>query len=316
MRVAAVGDLHVVPGSAFRLRPLYQRAAIVADVLLLAGDLTNDGELDSAAELCMVVRGLDLPVVAVLGNHDHDAGEGPRVAAMLGDAGAIVLDGTAATIGTAAGPVGVAGVTGFADNHLADGGPGGRTPEDAAADAFHLRDALASLDTDVRIALTHYAPVRETLTGEAPGLHRFLGSSLLGAAIDGSRAAGAGRGTGPGRGATAARRSGMAGTLDPPGPASVLPSDGPAPAPADGSWHGSVIPGSVAPGSVAPGSVAPGSGAGAADAPATALAVHGHAHHGQETGRTPGGTPVRNVARPVIVAPFAVYQVPGGARIG
>ncbi|SQD99242.1 MULTISPECIES: metallophosphoesterase [unclassified Parafrankia] len=301
MRVAAVGDLHVVPGSAFRLRPLYQRAALVADVLLLAGDLTNDGELDSAAELCTVVRGLDLPVVAVLGNHDHDAGEGPRVAAMLGDAGAIVLDGTAATIGTAAGPVGVAGVTGFADNHLADGGPGGRTPEDAAADAFHLRDALASLDTDVRIALTHYAPVRETLTGEAPGLHRFLGSSLLGAAIDGSRAAGAGRGTGPGRGATAARRSGMAGTLDPPGPASVLPSDGPAPAPADGSWHGSVIPGS---------------GAGAADAPATALAVHGHAHHGQETGRTPGGTPVRNVARPVIVAPFAVYQVPGGARIG
>ncbi|EFC81743.1 metallophosphoesterase [Parafrankia sp. EUN1f] len=266
MRVAAVGDLHVVPGSAHRLRPLYQRAAMVADLLLLAGDLTNAGDLESAAELCSVVTGLDLPVVAVLGNHDHDAGAGGQVAAMLGDAGAIVLEGTAATIETSSGAVGVAGVTGFSDGQDA-----GRAATDGTA-AHRLRDALASLDTDVRIALTHYAPVMETLTGEAPEIHRFLGSLLLGAAIDGSRA-----GTAP------------------PAPAAAPAVDAAAdPGPLDA---GDLI------------------GMAAAE-PTTTLAVHGHAHHGQEMGWTPGGTPVRNVARPVIVAPFAVYRLPDGARIG
>jgi Icc-related predicted phosphoesterase len=37
------------------------------------------------------------------------------------------------------------------------------------------------------------------------------------------------------------------------------------------------------------------------------LVVHGHAHRGHQTGRTPSGTPVRNVAQPVINAPFTVY---------
>lgn len=37
------------------------------------------------------------------------------------------------------------------------------------------------------------------------------------------------------------------------------------------------------------------------------LAVHGRAHHGSEHGTTPGGVPVRNVARPVIGAPYRLY---------
>ena len=39
------------------------------------------------------------------------------------------------------------------------------------------------------------------------------------------------------------------------------------------------------------------------------LAVHGHAHHGTERGATPGGVPVRNVARPVIRHSFKVYEL-------
>jgi len=37
------------------------------------------------------------------------------------------------------------------------------------------------------------------------------------------------------------------------------------------------------------------------------LAVHGHAHHGTERGVTPNGTPVRNVAQPVLRRPYALY---------
>ncbi|MGF7235380.1 MAG: metallophosphoesterase family protein, partial [Frankia sp.] len=46
-----------------------------------------------------------------------------------------------------------------------------------------------------------------------------------------------------------------------------------------------------------------------------ALAVHGHAHYGSEQGVTPGGTPVRNVARPVVGGAYAVYTVPGVTRV-
>ena len=47
-----------------------------------------------------------------------------------------------------------------------------------------LEGALASLETDVRIALLHYAPVRETLQGEPPEIFPFLGSYLLAEAVD------------------------------------------------------------------------------------------------------------------------------------
>jgi Icc-related predicted phosphoesterase len=39
------------------------------------------------------------------------------------------------------------------------------------------------------------------------------------------------------------------------------------------------------------------------------LVFHGHAHKGIEKGETPGGTPVRNVAQPVIRHPFNFYQI-------
>lgn len=38
------------------------------------------------------------------------------------------------------------------------------------------------------------------------------------------------------------------------------------------------------------------------------LALHGHAHVGQEYGMTPGGVPVRNVAKPVLGRPYAIYS--------
>jgi Icc-related predicted phosphoesterase len=39
------------------------------------------------------------------------------------------------------------------------------------------------------------------------------------------------------------------------------------------------------------------------------LVVHGHAHNGSEHGTTPGGTPVRNVAQPVVGSAYKVYTV-------
>jgi Icc-related predicted phosphoesterase len=39
------------------------------------------------------------------------------------------------------------------------------------------------------------------------------------------------------------------------------------------------------------------------------LVLHGHAHRGSERGMTPGGIRVRNVAQPVLGAPFRVFEL-------
>jgi hypothetical protein len=44
------------------------------------------------------------------------------------------------------------------------------------------------------------------------------------------------------------------------------------------------------------------------------LVLHGHAHRGSERGLTPGGVKVRNVAQPVLGAPFRVFELEVGPR--
>ena len=112
------------------------------------------------------------------------------------------------------GRLGVAGVKGFG------GGFAGRCasefgePEMKAFVRHHRArwpnssaPRCAGLDCDVRVALTHYAPVPDTLAGEPPEIYPFLGSYLLGQAIDsaptalavhGHAHAGTERGTTPG----------------------------------------------------------------------------------------------------------------------
>ncbi|MGF7233389.1 MAG: metallophosphoesterase family protein, partial [Frankia sp.] len=87
IRIAAVGDLHVVPKTAGTLRPKMAGVAQEADILLLAGDLTDHGRPDEAAVMCEELRDLGLPTVAILGNHDHDAGRPELVTELLRAAG-------------------------------------------------------------------------------------------------------------------------------------------------------------------------------------------------------------------------------------
>ena len=113
IRVAAVGDVHVGPECAGQLRPSYAGLADHADLLLLAGDLTRCGEPAEVDVLCRELDGVEVPVVAVLGNHDHHAGYPAEVTARLGEAGIHVLDGTSVVLDVDGVSVGVAGTKGF-----------------------------------------------------------------------------------------------------------------------------------------------------------------------------------------------------------
>ncbi|MFF8831055.1 metallophosphoesterase [Streptomyces sp. NPDC015131] len=193
IRVAAVGDIHLGPGSEGTLRPAFDRLAEQADLLLLAGDLTRHGTAEEGEVVAGEVAGLGVPVVAVLGNHDYQSDQEAEVGAALDRAGVTVLEGEGTVLRIGGVSVGVAGTKGFGGGFA--GRSGGEFGEPVMKDfirytrrcADGLRESLTMLreaDCAVRIALTHYAPVPDTLAGEPLEIYPFLGSYLLAEAID------------------------------------------------------------------------------------------------------------------------------------
>src|SRR5690606_11719287 len=70
LRVAAVGDLHVGEAHEGAHRELFDRVHEAADVLCLCGDLTNFGKPREVELLLADLRGCQIPMVGVLGNHE------------------------------------------------------------------------------------------------------------------------------------------------------------------------------------------------------------------------------------------------------
>lgn len=234
MRIAAVGDVHVGLDMRGELRRSFSALREHADVLLLAGDLTQHGSRDEGRLIAEELTDLGLPTVAVLGNHDYHQDAQDTIRADLERAGVTVLEGESVVLELAGHRVGIAGVKGFGGGFAgACGSEFGelemkafiRHTKDKARQLLHC---LKAVQCDVRVALTHYAPTKDTLLGEKLEIYPFLGSHLLGEAID----------------------------------------------------------------------------EGGCD-----LALHGHAHHGSERGITPGGVPVRNVAKPLIRSAYQLYAV-------
>lgn len=191
-RIAAVGDLHVGVDCGERVATALHSVDERADLLLLAGDLTRCGDPAEVRTLADVLEPLDLPIVAVLGNHDLHVERVDELRPILDRAGVEVLEGTATTLEVGGATVGVAGTKGFG------GGFAGACVSEfgepvtkafaryVASEADRLASALKRIATaDHRVALLHYAPIRDTLRGENPEIYPYLGSHLLGEAIDG-----------------------------------------------------------------------------------------------------------------------------------
>jgi Icc-related predicted phosphoesterase len=236
IRIAAVGDLHYGEGSQGILKPSLEHLPARADLLLLAGDLTRWGKPEEVQVLADELRGLPIPMIAVLGNHDYHCGSEVEVRRVLEGAGVRVLEGEGTTVDVDGVRVGIAGTKGFGGGFRGAHGSDFGEPEMKAFVGHtkmlsdRLAAALTGLDADLRIALLHYSPIEATLEGERLEIYPFLGSYLMAEAVDNAGAD---------------------------------------------------------------------------------LVVHGHAHHGSEKGRTPGGIPVRNVAQPLIRHAYNVYTLNG-----
>ena len=180
VRIAAMADVHYSRTSAGSLQTVFQQVTESADLLVLCGDLTDYGLAEEARVLAKdLTSGLKVPVIAVLGNHDFEAGEELEIAKILTDAGVRVLDGDTYEIHG----VGFAGVRGFCGG-FGRGALGAwgepiikQFVHEALQEVLKLESALARLKTPHRIALIHYAPVRDTVEGEPLEIYPFLGSS-------------------------------------------------------------------------------------------------------------------------------------------
>src|SRR3954469_7656987 len=190
VRIAAAGDVHAREGMESQLSESFRSLRGKADVVLLAGDLTTCGDPNEARVLAEACAPLEIPVIAVLGNHDWHMDRADQLSAVLSGAGVIVLDRASAIVETGGLRIGVAGakgfVGGFPGSHLPDfGEPALRMVyAEATAEVKGIARGLREVSTcDVRIVLLHYSPTGETLVGEPEGIWAFLGTDRMAAPI-------------------------------------------------------------------------------------------------------------------------------------
>lgn len=181
VRIGALADIHYkrTPDESFQ--PIFVEIAKKADVLLLCGDLTDYGLPEEAELVVKDLATINIPVLAVLGNHDYESGREAEVRDVLEKGNVKVLDGESAVVAG----VGFAGAKGFC------GGFGRRMLEpwgepaiknfvkEAIDETLKLETALARLRTERRIVLLHYAPIQATVEGEPPEIFSYLGSGRL-----------------------------------------------------------------------------------------------------------------------------------------
>ena len=186
MRIAATADLHFNPQSYAKLKDQFERVRDDADVLVLAGDLTNYGQPNEMEPLLNVLLRLRIPTIVVLGNHDYESGKEEELGRMIVQAGIKLLDGTAYERDG----VGFAGTKGFVGGF----GRGMLAPfgereikqfvQASIDEALKLERAMSQLRTPKRMVVLHYSPIAETVKGEAPEIFPFLGTSRLAEVVD------------------------------------------------------------------------------------------------------------------------------------
>jgi len=186
MRIAATADLHFTPAQHQALHDQLNRVRDAADVLALAGDLTNYGKPEEMEPLLNVIVRSRVPTVAVLGNHDYESGKQEELMRMMSAAGIKVLDGT----GYERDGVGFAGTKGFVGGFgrsmlTAFGEMEIKQFVQASIDeAVKLERAMAQLRTKKRVVVIHYSPIASTVEGEAVEILPFLGTSRLAEVVD------------------------------------------------------------------------------------------------------------------------------------
>jgi Icc-related predicted phosphoesterase len=185
IRVAAAADIHCSEEARDQIEAAFETVDADADLILLAGDLTTYGLPEQAQVLADIARGVSVPVVAILGNHDHHSDRAGEITELLTAAGITMLERSSTVLTVKGVSVGVVGAKGFIGG-FDGGGINFGEPlireiyAETTADVEALERGFSEISgAAVRIALLHYSPIAETLEGEPRGIWAVLGNERL-----------------------------------------------------------------------------------------------------------------------------------------
>lgn len=186
IRIAAMADLHTEENSLGKFREIFKEVSKKADILLLCGDLTHEGLLKEAEVLAEELSFCKIPVLGVLGNHDHTNSQEAPIIKILSEQHLFILE-NQNYIYRKIGFAGVKGFCGGFDKHLT--APFGERilkefVMEAVNETMQLEEALMKLETEKKIVILHYSPIRETVVGESLEIYPMLGTSRLTEPID------------------------------------------------------------------------------------------------------------------------------------
>lgn len=184
-RIAAVADIHVKATDKGIWTDYFREISKRADIFLIGGDLTYTGDEVEAQVLSEELKNCNIPVVVVLGNHDHEKGRQKLIRHTLQSEHVHVLDGEFVVLNN----IGIAGIKGFGggfDNHMLSlfGEEAMKLfVKEAVSESLSLDRALKRLDEEYedikKVVLMHYSPIKSTITGEPDEVFPFLGCSRL-----------------------------------------------------------------------------------------------------------------------------------------
>lgn len=182
IRIAAIGDVHIRPDSKYLAFENYEVLNEIADILILAGDLTNLGTLAEAKILAALLKKLHIPSAGIFGNHDYQSDQDQEVRAILKEEGGFIFLDEIPYELNGVSFVGVKGFGGGFDNHMltAFGEPAlKRYVHEVIDESLKLDTLLSLITTKRKVAVMHYSPIKETCIGEPEEIYSFLGSSHL-----------------------------------------------------------------------------------------------------------------------------------------
>lgn len=183
IKLAAMGDLHFGTGSLKTYSALFKSVNKDAEAIVLCGDLTTRGLIEEARGLAEAISNAEIPVIAVLGNHDHEANNQEEIMDILEEIGVVMLERSSHIIKEH--NIGFAGTKGFCGGFLnCRIAPFGEHIlkmfiNETFKEANKVNRALKNMKADFKVIAYHYSPVRDTCIGEHAEVIPFLGCSIL-----------------------------------------------------------------------------------------------------------------------------------------
>ena len=194
LRIAATADIHVRETSKGMYKDLFADMSEDADIVLLCGDLTDFGKPEEAEVLASELQHCNVPILAVLGNHDYHNNLQRSVIHILQESNVNFVHSIEYIHEKNEKKYGFTGAKGFGGGFKPSmWGRFGEPEQKAFYDAIEkevetLENGLIRLnrsnEVDKKIVLTHFSPTRSTLEGELPELYPFLGSTRLEEIVD------------------------------------------------------------------------------------------------------------------------------------